>query len=483
MNKSFIDKYLSNLKIIRELYIQLDDILENKLDIIDLMTNFILNNQEYLRLESFKTLTDILVDVIEKYNSNLLDIEEIKNYINKFKVLVKDLEKEISSECKLSVYFYGKDKYGFIANNLTNIDIINIDSLKQLQILSSSNKKNKNEYNILFLGNENIKLKNKYFDEVLFYNKIADAIQEVGDILFKQKYDLNFLQFGIDRCLNENLDAVIIGNSYSLTGISEYNINRKATKLSMNSQDLYYSVQLAKKAIELNKNIKECIFGISYYILRHDLSRGRNEYSKSLMKNIYYPLLKDTHNSNENYESNLKSIEDYGVDILISSIFNLQKIEKFIAKNLYNIGKTYYNEITNPRETIKWSEMSDEDKKYVGLNRAFVHNKMFKYEETKIEHEILLKDFVEFLKNNDVKLTVIVFPTTKQYSDNIIVELKEELETVLRYLKDSEVNVLDLREYSHEFCDLDFEDSDHLSSHGEEKATRIINSLLDKRSI
>ena len=477
MNKNFIDIHLNSLKFLKKSKVKIEDILQNKLEIIDEISNYILNNQQYVDLKPFNILADILVEFIERYNSNLLSIKELEFYVEKFKVVLMDLEKEISSKCDINVYFYGKDKYGFIDNELTNIKVININSLKQLHILSMSNKRDKKTYNILLLEDENVVLKNKYFDEVLFYNKIAESLESAITIIFDKKYGFHLLQSGLNRCSKEEeINSVIVGNSYSLMSISEEDLNKKAVKLAFYSQDLYYSIELAKKAIQLNENIKECIFGISYYILRHDLSSGRNEYSKSLVRNIYYPLLKDTHNSKEDFVLEPNSICDYNMDMLISSIFDLKKIEHFIFKKLYDLeDKTCRQVLGNMKE---WQYLSKEDKENVALNRAIVHNKMFKYDNTKLEHSILLKEFVSYLKNKNIKLTVIVFPTTKQYYDNIMTEFKDELELVLDYLKENEAFVLDLREYSEEFNDSDFLDSDHLNSNGKIKATKIINSII-----
>lgn len=477
MDKKFIDMYLNSLKFLKKSKVEIEDILQNKLEIIDEISNYILNNQQYVDLESFNMLADILVEFIEKYNSNLLGTKELELYVEKFNIILMYLEKEILSKCDINVYFYGKDKYGFIDNKLTNIKVININSLKQLRMLSMSNKRNKNTYDILLLEDEDIVLKNKYFDEVLSYNKIAESLESAITIIFDKKYGFYLLQSGLNRCLKEkDINSIIVGNSYSLMSISEYDLNNKAVKLAFNSQDLYYSIELAKKAVQLNENIKECILGISYYVLRHDLSRGRNDYSKSLISNVYYPLLKDAHNSKEDCVLEPDSICTCDIDILISSIFDLKKIECFIFEKLYNLENKTFRQVVDDMQ--KWEKLSKEDKENVALNRANVHNKMFKYNNTKLEYSILLKDFISYLKDKNIKLTVIVFPTTKQYDDNIITEFKDELESVLNYLRENKASILDLREYSEEFDDSDFVDSDHLNSNGKIKATKIINSIL-----
>ena len=283
MNKNFINIHLNNLNLIRKYKIELESISENNLAIIDEISNYVVNNQQYIELKSFNKLADILVEFIEKYNINLISMEDIKEYTYSFKYILTDLEEEIASMYKISVYFFGKDKYGFTKNSLTNINITEINSMKELKNICLSNSKANNDYNILLLENESIALKNIYFDEILPYSNIAKSLENTIKIIYNNNYEFNFLRYGLERCDKEDVDTIIVGNSYTLA-LDETKLNCNSVKLSCHSQDLYYSIQLAKKAIESNDCIKECIFNASYYILRHDLSSGLNDYSKNLVK-------------------------------------------------------------------------------------------------------------------------------------------------------------------------------------------------------
>ena len=186
------------------------------------------------------------------------------------------------------------------------------------------------------------------------------------------------------------------------------------------------------------------------------------------------------HNSKIEYKKQIDSIANYNIDALISWIFDLRKIERLISLKLYNLGKTFYNKVNNPRkDDMLWNNLSKKDKEVVALNRASLHNKLLKYEETKVEYTKLLEEFISFLKSKNIKITVIVFPASVEYTNNILPELKAEFQLVLDYLKVNDVKILDLRDYAQEFNDLDYWDADHLNSNGEKKVTNIIKSIIN----
>lgn len=127
--------------------------------------------------------------------------------------------------------------------------------------------------NILFL-NEEIKIANSFFDEILLYDKMLQPIEYNIKLLYKNYYNLKYLENSLIECNNKDINCIIVGNSYIHQGIEETLLNTDAIKLSMDNQDLYYSFRLAEKVVLSNKNIKQCILNISYFTLRHDISKG-----------------------------------------------------------------------------------------------------------------------------------------------------------------------------------------------------------------
>jgi hypothetical protein len=51
-------------------------------------------------------------------------------------------------------------------------------------------------------------------------------------------------------------------------------MNAESINLSLPSQDIYYSILIAKEIIENNKNIKKCYLGTGYWTFHFDLSKS-----------------------------------------------------------------------------------------------------------------------------------------------------------------------------------------------------------------
>lgn len=201
-----------------------------------------------------------------------------------------------------------------------------------------------------------------------------------------------------------------------------------------------------------------------------------------MIRNIYYPLFKDVHNSNLNNFNNLEVLNDLDIDFLIKSIFDMNKIEEYLEVQIYSNNKMYYNDTLNPRRKhINWMGFSEADREIIGKDRAELHNKLLKYEDTKKEYTKLLYEFFDFLKEYNIELIVVVFPTTKYYSENIDIEFKTEFKSILSILNEKSIKLIDLRKYNDEFNNLDFWDSDHLNETGAIKATNYIKFELDKK--
>ena len=480
MNDILIRTYLKNLNFINENQIRLESITEENLNIINDISNFILENKEYSYLSTFVELTDALVEFIENYNK-CGSLKESQYNLNNLKKAFFNFKNELENEYDINVYFYGKDNFGIIDNNLFKLPIKRIHDKPQLDKIASRQKSNNKIYNVIILGEE-VLFKNSFFDEAFYYNKIVESLYTIVKELYKCNYNLKYLENSLKECDKGDIDTIIVGNSYSLVGIEENLLDDSIINLSMHSQDLYYAFKMARTAITNNKNIKRCIFSISYYVLRHDLSKGKRSYSENMIKNLYYPLFKDIHNSKLCNIQYPKILNDLDIDFLIKSIFDMNKIEKYLDTQIYSKNKSYYNDIINPRpKHIDWMSFSETDKEIIGKDRADLHNKLFKYEDTKKEYAKLFYNFFNFLKERDIEPIVIVFPTTKYYSKNIKMEFKEEFESIIYGLKEKSIKLIDLRKYDSEFSNLDFWDSDHLNEVGAIKATNYIKLELENK--
>lgn len=471
-----MDEYLHNLQFLNTKKEEIQTINENNLSVINELANFISSNTHYENLNTFISLADIIVEFIEKFNNNQISSNELKKYSYNLKIILENLQLELKKQLMINFYFYGEDNLGIIENNLIKYNIKKIydeNELKSLQL----KEKNETDYNILVFNKDITHIDNRYFDETIDYSKVGNSLKNLTKILYTNNYDYSYLSNSLIESIQGDAKAIIVGNSYPLVGIEEQLLSKNTINLSMHSQDLYYSYELAKKSISQNKNIKQCILGISHYVLNHDLSKGESSYSKNMIEKIYYPLLNDVHNYTKTNIPTQQTLNDFAADILIKSFFDFDKIDYHFRKQIYTNNKTYYNNL-NPRNVNNsFMDYTMDEKESIGSNRANQHNKLFKYDNTKSEYANILKEFINFSKRENVELIVVILPTTKYYFNNIKIEYKNDLDNLIKHLKDEDgVKVVDLRNLDYD--DSDFADSDHLNQKGAIKSTKYLNQIL-----
>ncbi|MCC3868193.1 hypothetical protein [Terrisporobacter mayombei] len=471
-----IDKYLYNLQFLKIKKEEIQLINENNFSVINELANFISSNTHYGNLNTFISLADIIVEFIEKFNNNEINPDELKKYSSNLKNILENLELELKEQFRVNFYFYGEDNLGIIENNLIKYDIKRICDENELKLFQLKDK-NETDYNILVFNKDITHIDNRYFDETIDYSKVGDSLKNLTKILYTNNYDFSYLSNSLNESIQEGVEAIIVGNSYPLVGIEEQLLIKNTINLSMHSQDLYYAYELARKSISQNKNIKQCILGISHYVLNHDLSKGESSYSKNMIEKIYYPLLNDVHNYTESNIPTQQTLNDFDADILIKSFFDFDKIEDYFSKQIYINNKTYYNDL-NPRiVNDSFMDYSKDKKESIGYYRSIQHNKLFKYDNTKPEYENILKEFINLSKTENIELIMVVLPTTKYYFNNIKIDYRNNLDNLIKNLKNElGVKVVDLRNL--DFDDSDFVDSDHLNQKGAIKSTKYLNQIL-----
>lgn len=482
MKNSPIKKYLDNLIFIENKIIEMKGLsLDIDLNPVKLINILIELNDKLIdyNLKYLNILEVTIFEFIKRYNDSILHEEYKKNIDCLYKTL-ECIRDEFVKLYNINIFFYGNDKFGLIKNKLLLYNVVQVRNEKELKFLSSKKKCSQNTkvYNILLVEHD-ITLKNSFFDAMLNYSKVAELLLNISEEIYIQNYDFNYLSNSLIRSYENDVESIIVGNSYSLVGIDEHLLNKNTINLSMHSQDLYYSYQLARKAITENKNIRRCIFGMSYYILCHDLSRGDSLYSKNMIENVYYPLLNDIHNSDIKEIKEQKNLNDCELDNLIKSIFNLKKVESYLKKQIYNRNTKYYNDINNVNRDKMFEDFDEKYKENLGLYRANQHNKIFKYTETIFEYRNILKEFFDFLDKNSVELIVIIFPTSGYYFKNIKLEYIKYFDNLIDQVKkEYNIKVIDLRNHLFEFDDTDFIDADHLNKKGAIKATNYLNEFI-----
>ena len=486
-NKYNLYKYVNGKNIIDRIISILneDDInTDMEIEIINSIADFIQNNLQYDYLDSFNKLADIVVNIIENFNDESIDLYvDKKNRIDKLIKSLSNLKEDFNS-IEVNLYFYGKDKYNII-DRCTNKNVIYINDINEYIHLNNEIKND--QIKILIVSEETVDSNldfNLYFNDVLYYDKLMNAMFEISEKIYYENYDYNYLLKSLEKCKCENIETLVVGNSYPLTGIDSKLLSNKSENLSISSQDLYYSYKLAKEVINNNENIKRCIIGAGYYLVNHDLSKCKSEYSVNMVKYLYYPILKDKHNSEKVDIIEFLTLGKVLNNDLIDYIFNLEYLHKYFIDLIYRENNGYFNknlrrEMISILQGVKLSDINEDEKYRLGEFRASQHNDLSKYTETKKEYNLIFNDFINFLEGKGVEPVIVVFPTTKYYSKFINETYKDEFYKIIDGIKEKyTVKLVDFSKIDI-FEEDDFIDFDHMSESGCIKITHELNKILN----
>lgn len=484
MENLIVKKYFDTLELIYKKSRDIDDILtEHPLNAIKLI-NCLVELNENLNSHHIKTLTtieEVILLFIKQYNNSEIndDFNDLRNDLN---LLFSNLKEEYKSysDIQVKVYICAEDKYDIAHSKYFEYPLHIIKTEEQLNELLSQKSNNELFYNILLTDN-NLVVDNAYFDLILSYNKVAELLFEGALQLYKIYYDYNYTKNSLLKSYNEDIQNIVVGNSYALVGVEELLLKDNSVNLGLHSQDIYYTAQLVKKVISKNKNIKRCVISLSHYVLYHDLSRGNSEFSINRIERVYYPLLKDKHNSIRKNIKRIMNLNDIGPNSLINNIFNLYEIEDHFSNKIYSQDTSYYSAVKGVDRDKNFDKLDTKEKEDNGLFRAGNHNKIYKYKETKKEFSIILKELFDYLEENSIIPVPVVFPTSNYYYKNLREEYITEFKELLEGLKrDYNLDILDLRDEKYGFDDTHFIDSDHLNRSGEIKATNHINEFIEE---
>lgn len=132
----------------------------------------------------------------------------------------------------------------------------------------------------------------------------------------------------------ENFFGIILGLSYSLSGIEKESLSQKFFDFSWRGQDMYYNFQLLNYAFKIGKftDVKQALLVFPYYYFDYDQSRSYAQYESGQIFGVH--ALNDWHNAH-------KIKGNFGM--VANCIINYQMFGRKIA-NYYsyeNVGKNY----------------------------------------------------------------------------------------------------------------------------------------------
>lgn len=454
------------------------------ISIVNSLADLIQFNNQCEYIELFNKLADLIVNLIEQFNSKTdYQYINIENIVDNLKVALNKLKTDIINRIKINIYFYGDDKYNILQKAL----------IKEFKVISDFNeysnidkKLQGQQLNILIISEETRSFNledNLYFDDIIYYDTVMNYMFNISEKIYYSNYDYNYLLKSLEKAMYKDIDTIIVGNSYPLTGIDVNLLDSKCVSLALSSQDLYYSYKLAQLAINNNENIKRCIIGAGYYLVNHDLSRSKSEDARNRVKNVYYPILMDKHNSEQVDNIEILNLRRLLNDYTVDYIFDLTFLDAYFKDLIFRDNNGYFNlnfdrKINNMLGKVKLSDLKEDEKYQLGRCRADQHNKLSKYTNTTDEYNHVFNEFMKFLNNKNIEPILVVFPSTKYYNKFLNKNYEESFYTIVSEISEKfEIKIIDFSK-NDIFEESDFIDFDHMSEVGAIKITKKLKKSI-----
>ncbi|WP_058830197.1 hypothetical protein [Paenibacillus polymyxa] len=448
--------------------------------LVNELANFIQDNEQYSSIPVFNDFTESIVEIIDFCNGYFFNLDEFKRMHYNISLLLSQLVDQIIKNYPYKIYFKGKDKYG-VVNNIIKEKVNFI-----MGIPDSSIKKNifNKQFDILILSEETAieEDSHNHFDGIIYYDNLMNELFSLSQEIYDLTYDYSYLLNAISKAKKTENEAIVVGSSYSMYGINESTFSSNIVNLSLPSQDIYYSILIAKEVIDNNDNIKKCYLGTGYWTFYFDLSKSINS-AITRVENVYYPLFRDSNNykyENKKKIPNLNMIDN----LIIKEIFDLNFLYKILSNIIFQSNEgTYFNSKMKRedfREILphRLDELSVERKFELGKDRANQHNKLIKYKETREDSKRMIFNFVSYLCEKNIELVVLNFPATPYYYSSLNKEFIEDFYAIINEMKlKGNFKFLDLAAVGL-FVESDFVDIDHLSDSGALKVNDLIKQHL-----
>lgn len=260
----------------------------------------------------------------------------------------------------------------------------------------------------------------------------------------------------------DSVEVLILGPSYSFTGLNPRLFSHSAFNLSNNNQDIYYDFKLLEKYEPCLKKLKIVVFNIGYQTLDHQLSSGNTEGRK---RESFYKRF---------YDIPRKNSKSYPVDhsFLLNLGFkqgiehNKNKISRSIVKGWYeNVDKIVFSEIEENPVTIVRQKLSAQNEINSDLTNQNIE---------------FLNQAVRLCEKKGIKILLCFDPVTSFYRNNIN-QLKYNyiVEKLERISDDQDVFFLNLFD-DPVFSDSDFSDMHHVNSSGSVKFSLSVNTMVEQ---
>lgn len=480
MKKLTLEKYLNDKHALKLLMKNTENTssLDELINLVNNISGLLPNLKEYMNFHGYINLTETTVNIMKDLKSKSL--QDFESSVIKIYECLDELLADLTREIQVDIYYHGKNTHNLINKKFLQANVYKLDNFYEVNYIERNTSKNKH-FTVLLLEesvsfSQDLNIEDK-FDEVFDYTKIVKNLFDVSNSVYKCDYDFNYLKNELEASDNKDVKAIIVGNGYATSGIDKSLLTFKTTNLALPSQDLYYSFEIAKKAIEKNPSINKCLIGVGYYSMYYNLIKSKHKESLRILDEIYKPIIEDDYSNKQGS----MSLEDYITNPIILELFNLKELSIYFNSINHTINSNYFNsEWTREKNTIlkghNFETLHSDDKFSTGIWRATQHNKLIN--EFSKSNEKILIEFFDYLESKNVLPIVVVLPTTPYYKRFIDEKYEKSFNDIMNKLNEKHKFKLIDFNYNFEFADSDFIDVDHLNETGSIKLTSHLNNLL-----
>ena len=440
----------------------------------------ILDKKVFLDLLSvvceFQEKSLFLETTIEKVKHILLDNSEFLCDKQEYLECLYALEKLLHIYNKENNYNFGGTLIKLV-NCIT--DDYNFVVSDGLEFAKKCQRTCANNYNQITVGG----LDGSLEEDVLFDDK--EVLEE-----FQKRYSLDYADYNrlfveteLSQLKTKKIQCAVCGLSYTQYGIIKEKMPIKTVNLSVTGQDIPYSLIMAKKAIEIQPEIKIIVIPFTYYQGFYDMSADDAFIHRDIIKKVNLPILGEKRNYSEISENEIDRKQSNFLKIY-DKIFDFPMLQKERESEIKNrlVGKEYFNELFPEPcfgglnfdfRALDEKERWESAKKTAKLNERVI---------TKNGYEEVIKYLSKLLPELTKKGRKVVFfapPMTKYlyaaYSDTLKKEFENQIIPFMKKYRNVEFIDFSANKI---FEDDDFCDFEHLNYKGGVKLTSLLEDLL-----
>ena len=299
--------------------------------------------------------------------------------------------------------------------------------------------------------------------------------------IIKNHYNFCYLHAMLEKIQHISVENLIVGSSYGLYGIIESLFQNGALNLSMHNQDIYYDFLAVKQAVKnAYTKPKRCFILLGYYALGQDLS-SQSRLGHTLIKQIYYPLYRDSHNLDlSEYFDIWKWADVYQTfDCPDNAILELKEtIDYFIWQqgSYFNSHCERGTSMSEKLNGILLDKCQPCLRTQLAQERADSHNKLIHYETSICENKQLLDKLMLYLSSQEIQPIIVIPPFSDEYNHFILPAYHEQILNVLEKMP-YDIHYIDFNHYKI-WSSLDFFDADHLSQQGAIRLSALLNDTF-----